>query len=117
VPVDQGVHVKGIAKIFLQYLLVLFLQLLALEVGCLFSSIMREMLTKRKESQLAPLNGDGLRISEAADLIGVSQGTMRNYLPFLKTWMLIRPGQTSGIRYVSRASLEEFMKGNIREGI
>jgi hypothetical protein len=69
-----------------------------------------------KRSRAVPVR-DALKIAQAAELANCSTGTIRNYLPFLKTWMVLRPGQERGIRYVSRASLEEFLKNNTREGM
>jgi hypothetical protein len=60
---------------------------------------------------------DALKIKQAAELANCSNSTIRNYLPFLKTWMVRRPGQKTGIRYVSRASLEEFLRANTKEGM
>jgi hypothetical protein len=74
--------------------------------------------SKRKHRLPRPdATADGLRAWQAAELANVSIGTIYNWLPLLKTWTVIRPGSSRGMRFVSRASLEELMKKMTREGL
>ena len=62
-------------------------------------------------------NPDALRAHQAAELFNVSIGTIYNWLPLIKTWTVTRPGSKRGMRYVSRASLEELVKTMTKEGL
>jgi hypothetical protein len=74
--------------------------------------------SKRKTRLAFPASDqDGLRPDQAAEYKNVSVGTIYNWLPLLKTWTVTRPGSKRGMRFISRASLDELVSKMTKEGL
>jgi Helix-turn-helix domain len=62
---------------------------------------------------------DRLRVKEAAQLARVSVGMLYRWMTEdrFKSWVVTRRGYTRGVRFIDRASFEEFLRSQRKETI